>query len=239
MFSTTSFDRLMTMLGMFCRDELRREGIGAVLHETADNDREYLARHDVLPEWWSRLSGRGRFDELAVRVRDYPGPLPANVQENRAAFDELKTILKEVELDTERPEPKIWGRLEVLRKQIQDGAKVPMGEVVKAKAGRKKSTSEKPARIKIIAFLTKHHEYANGSLLNQTPIGANELHRDTPVSKGAASKFFKDEFGGHENYKKACMDSGTLIVALKALNNEYTPKLLFENAKPQVDAPDE
>ena len=59
------------------------------------------------------------------------------------------------------------------------------------------------------------------------------------MSKGAASKFFKDEFGGHENYKKACMDSGTLIVALKALNNEYTPKLLFENAKPQVDAPDE
>ena len=122
MYSTTSLDRLLTFLGIFCRDEFRREGIGAVLPEPADNDREYLARHNVLPEWWSRFSGRGRFDELAVRVRDYPGPLPANVQENRAAFDELKTILKEMELDTERPEPEIWQKIDSLRARLQDNA---------------------------------------------------------------------------------------------------------------------
>ena len=122
MYSTTSLDRLLTFLGIFCRDEFRREGIGAGLPEPADNDREYLARHNVLPEWWSRFSGRGRFDELAVRVRDYPGPLPANVQENRAAFDELKTILKEMELDTERPEPEIWQKIDSLRALLQDNA---------------------------------------------------------------------------------------------------------------------
>lgn len=110
------------MLGMFCRDELRREGLGAVLHETADNEREYLARHNVLPEWWNGLSGRGRFDELAVRVRDYPSPLPANVQENRAVFDELKRELKLIELDTERPEPEIWQKIDSLRARLQDNS---------------------------------------------------------------------------------------------------------------------
>ena len=122
MSSITSFDRLLTMLGMFCRDELRREGFGVVLHETADNEREYLARHNVLPEWWNGFSGRGRFDELAVRVRDYPSPLPANVQENRAVFDELKRELKLIELDTERPEPEIWQKIDSLRARLQDNS---------------------------------------------------------------------------------------------------------------------
>ena len=115
----------------------------------------------------------------------------------------------------------------------------PAGDVAKTQVRPKRSTSNGGARVKIIAFLTKHHEYANGSLLDQTPIGVNDLAGKAMLSKGSVSKFFKDKFGNHEIYKKACRDSGTLIVALKALNNEFTPKLLFKNARPQVDAPDE
>ena len=232
------------MLGMFCRDELRREGLGVVLHETADNDREYLARHNVLPEWWSGFSGRGRFDELAVRVRDYPGPLPANVQENRAAFDELKTILKELELDTERPEPKIWGRLEVLRKQIQDNlidcellptdglAKFEAATVEEPKpkkgVGKKRSTTGGDAKVKLIAALSLHHKYElNGicvSCLNHDPIGNNELAKLARVDKSTASLFFKKSFSGkgHLQYVQDCR-AGRLPFALKMLRGEAYP----------------
>ena len=203
---------------------------------------------------WIELNGRGS-DILRV-LRDpptgvWPKTLASLTAFRRAVKRFMATCYEEgnpepmakvLALCNRRAEKVIDGELLIdYVPEPKDGAKakVPMGEVVKAKAGRKKSTSEKPARIKIIAFLTKHHEYANGSLLNQTPIGVNDLARKVPVSSGSASKFFKDKFGNYEVYKKACRDSRTLIVSLKSLNNEYTPKLLFENAKPQVDAPDE
>ena len=254
MSSITSFDRLLTMLGMFCRDELRREGLGVVLHETADNDREYLARHNVSPEWWSGLSGRGRFDELAVRVRDYPGPLPANVQENRAVFDELKRELKLIELHSERPEPEIWQKIDLLRSRLQDNlidcellptdglAKFEAATVEEPKpkkgVGKKRSTTGGDAKVKLIAALSLHHKYElNGicfSCLNHDPIGNNELAKLARVDKSTASLFFKNSFGGkgYSRYRQYCrLDRMPFILA--RLRGELPPLAdleLFKNA---------
>lgn len=121
MFSTQSLDRLLTFLGIFCRDELRRDGIPCA-SPFGNHERDYLARHGVPLRLISQLSGRDRFDELANRIRDYPGSLPATVQENRKEFDEIRAVLHSIETDTNRPEPEVWQRLESLRAQIQDGA---------------------------------------------------------------------------------------------------------------------
>ncbi|MCY2944869.1 MAG: hypothetical protein NT142_10125 [Planctomycetota bacterium] len=122
MYLTTSLDRYLTFLGIFCRDELRREGIeGSIAWDVAD-EKEYLARHAVPSESTGTFTGRVRFDELATRIRDYPSPLPANVVEKRAVFDELKRELKLIELDSERPEPEIWQKIDSLRARLQDNA---------------------------------------------------------------------------------------------------------------------
>ena len=93
------------------------------------SEREYLARHGVPLRLIGQLSGRDRFDELANRIRDYPAPLPANVQENREAFDEIRTVLQSIETDAERPESGTWQRLESLRAQIQNGEPIRPREV--------------------------------------------------------------------------------------------------------------
>ena len=48
-------------------------------------------------------------------------------------------------------------------------------------------------RAKLIAALTKHHQYAEGGCLNLEPIGNNELAKGAVVSRSTASEFFKSE----------------------------------------------
>jgi len=91
----------------------------------------------------------------------------------------------------------------------------------------KRSTARGDARLKIIAALTKHHRYAQGSLLNQEPMGVVELERVAGVSRSTASGFFTAEFKGHAAYKRTCRDKGRLIAALKLLNGEFSPSLLY------------
>lgn len=96
----------------------------------------------------------------------------------------------------------------------------------------KKSTQKGEGRVKLIAALTKHHEYADGSCLNPEPIGNNELARQAGVDKKTASEFFKKEFKGHDKYNALCRnDTQGLITALKLLNDEFSPYLLY-GAKP-------
>jgi hypothetical protein len=91
----------------------------------------------------------------------------------------------------------------------------------------KRSTEKGDAREKLISALTLHHQYANNSCLNQEPIGGNQLAKLADVSKGAASGFFKREFGRHKDYCRICSDITRLIAALKLLNSEFTPKTLM------------
>ncbi len=87
----------------------------------------------------------------------------------------------------------------------------------------KRSTTSGEAHEKLIAALTKHHLYADGSCVNFEPIGNNELARRADVDRATASKFFKDEFKGHAKYKAHCRDTSTLIATLKLLNDEFAP----------------
>ena len=95
----------------------------------------------------------------------------------------------------------------------------------------KRSTVQGEGQAKLIAALTKHHKYADGSCLNQEPVGNNELARDAEVYKSTASAFFKKEFGGHMKYRTMCSDTTSLIYALKLLNQEFSPHCLY-GAKP-------
>ena len=76
----------------------------------------------------------------------------------------------------------------------------------------------------LIAALTKHHDYDSGSCMNWVPVGNNELSRLAGVSNKTASEFFKQQFGGHAQYKIQCGTPQRLIASLKTLNNEFSPK---------------
>ncbi len=50
----------------------------------------------------------------------------------------------------------------------------------------KRSTQKGNAQTKLIAALTKHHQYQDGSCLNTEPIGVNELAQQAGVSSSSA-----------------------------------------------------
>lgn len=70
-----------------------------------------------------------------------------------------------------------------------------------------------------------------GGCLNVEPIGNNELARMAKVSVSTASTFFKKEFGRYHKYRALCGDTAGLVTALKLLNQEFSPDILF-GAKP-------
>jgi len=88
---------------------------------------------------------------------------------------------------------------------------------------KKRSTTGGDARTKLIAALTTHHGYDNGSCDNVEPIGNNALARLAEVANSTASAFLKKQFGGRSEYSRACADSCVLRSALKLLNQEYAP----------------
>jgi len=93
--------------------------------------------------------------------------------------------------------------------------------------GTKRSTERGEGRLKLIAALTKHHQYADGSCLNLHHVGNNELAKAADVSVSTASAFFSNEFQGHTKYKALCRDAGRLAGALKLLNGEFSPHNLY------------
>jgi hypothetical protein len=101
----------------------------------------------------------------------------------------------------------------------------------------KRSTERGEGRAKLIAALTKHHQYANGGCLNLEPIGNNELAKAAGVSPSTASAFFNDKFQGHTKYKTLCRHVGKLVAALKLLNDEFAPYLLLGAAASELADP--
>jgi len=115
-----------------------------------------------------------------------------------------------------------------------EGAEAPPGQTKKTM----RSTARGDGRAKIVAMLTAHHEYADGSCLNTRPIGINELARMVEVSPSTAHAFFNKEFGGpegergHAKYLATCRDAGRLADALRALNDEFSPHHLYGRCPP-------
>lgn len=105
---------------------------------------------------------------------------------------------------------------------------------------QKRSTVRGEARAKIVAVLTDHHQYADGSCLNQEPIGNNELARKAVVAKSTAKSFFDNAFRGHSKYVAGCRNLPGLIASLKLLNDEFSPHLLFGSTPPgEGERPDD
>jgi hypothetical protein len=124
-------------------------------------------------------------------------------------------------------------RSEKLAPRNQGGAGQAEGTSSAAPA-RKRSTERGEGRAKLIAALTKHHQYADGGCLNLEPIGNNELAKAAGVWPSTASAFFNEKFQGHAKYKALCRDSGQLVIALKLLNNEFSPHDLY-GRRPAVE----
>lgn len=103
----------------------------------------------------------------------------------------------------------------------------------------KRSTERGEGRTKLIAALTRHHQYSDDSCLNLEPIGNNELAKAAGVSNSTASTFFNDKFQGHTKYKAICRDAGKLAAYLKLLNDEFAPYHLLGAASSELAAADE
>jgi hypothetical protein len=116
----------------------------------------------------------------------------------------------------------------LMRKVSREEAGQPRPQM--KEKSKKKSHTRGEGREKLIAALTKHHQYANGGCLNLTPIGNNELARMADVAVSTASAFFEKELGGYTKYRVLCRDAGSLAVALKLLNNEFSPRHLLGDA---------
>jgi hypothetical protein len=96
----------------------------------------------------------------------------------------------------------------------------------------KRSTEQTDAEAKLIAALTKHHQYADGGCLNLDAIGCRALAQQAKVGLASASRFFDKHFKGHKKYRNhVCADKAKLITALKMLNQEFSPCDLY-GAKP-------
>ena len=117
------------------------------------------------------------------------------------------------------------------------GAQAGNAEPVAVKPKRSSECGE--GRIKLIAALTKHHKYADGSCLHLVPIGNNALARMAGVSQSTASAFLADEFGGYRAYQSLCTDPKKLVCSLKLLNQEYSPYHLFGARPPGEDDRDD
>jgi len=117
-------------------------------------------------------------------------------------------------------------------KADEGGTKSSGAEPLKVTVKPKRSTVKGEGRAKLIAALTLHHKYADGSCLNLELIGNNELAKMAGVSISSASRFFMNEFKGHSKYRALYNDTHRLVVALKALNSEFWPYEFYEARTP-------
>jgi hypothetical protein len=103
---------------------------------------------------------------------------------------------------------------------------------------QKRSTIPEEALVKIISKLTEHHQYENGSCLNTTPIGNNELARKATVANSTACLFFQKHFKGYGQYRVVCRDPSKLAASIKLLRGEFSPHLLYGANPPGEGSPD-
>lgn len=72
--------------------------------------------------------------------------------------------------------------------------------------------------------------------LNSKYIGNNALASLVDVSPGAASGFFKKEFGDHMAYKRVTLAQPSLLVRrLKELDEGYSPDMTYGDTPPGED----
>jgi hypothetical protein len=125
--------------------------------------------------------------------------------------------------------------LNALRDSVTANQREEAARNAKPRKQPKRGTEPGEARAKLIAALTKHHQYADGGCLNLAPIGNNELARLATVAESTASVFFKEKFRGWAKYRLVCRDAGRLADSLKALNGEFAPHELYGRRPPDEE----
>jgi hypothetical protein len=113
----------------------------------------------------------------------------------------------------------------------QAAAKPDQANVRKSKRP-KKGTAKGDAYTKLVAALTRHHQYADGGCGNFEPISASQLAEDAEVAESSASRFLKKVFGGYAAYCAACRDGVTLARRLRQLNGDYSDDALYDGQCP-------
>jgi hypothetical protein len=192
----------------------------------------------------SYVDDKKRITDEAVRRLDLLKGLPP------AAVERVKSVLsREFAAGTiERIHELLVPAVEALREAREEARLAgrngespaagmpPEAEVKPTKP--KRSTERGEAREKLIAALTKHHQYADGGCLNLEHIGNNELARLAQIgSNSTASAFFRNEFGGHDRYRALCSDPSRLAAAMKALRGEFRPRdFLLARTPEEVEA---
>ena len=98
------------------------------------------------------------------------------------------------------------------------------------KKGERKNRNKEENDTLILGALLVHHGYNGASIKIHDPVGVRKLSSLTkpksgpPVSPGRISKWFEEMFkGGHSTYKRECAN-GMLLISLKQLCGDYTPR---------------
>jgi hypothetical protein len=191
----------------------------------------------------SARAGRWRLRPYDPKCKTFIDPDPVVEDQIRCKvplwsgdFDELKPELtaQGIRLD-DLPKLTVYDVGQYVIRAAQGGALQcgPVGTVAgtivgtppPGRAATIRAPHERDVKPKLIAALTQHHRYSDGSCLNSDPIASNDLARKAEVSKSTASLFFKREFRSHQDYRMLCR-KGNLVAALKMLNGEFSPRLL-------------
>jgi hypothetical protein len=169
-------------------------------------------------------------DQLGSTATPPPQPVTVDPTSNPGAEREIDVPLADATIAEAREKHAWLQKLSAVNTTIRSFATppaIPPTETSAPDSKTKRGTERGEGRTKLIAALTKHHQYAESSCLNPEPIGNNDLAKAAGVSPSTASAFFNDQFEGHAKYKALCRDSGELLAALKLLNNEFAPRHLY------------
>ena len=138
------------------------------------------------------------------------------------AFELAQELIEQIEAgeDTrslvKREIKSLYADIGLEYKRVQEGG----AEGTRTKA--KRSTAGGDAEAKLKAALTHHHDYSKRSVLNENPVGVNDLARLAEVSKSTASEFFGKYFKNHCTYKADCR-TGKLLLVLTVMNDDFQP----------------
>lgn len=186
----------------------------AAIREALDEARNELhARHLPSPENLEDRVHLARIVEMPDEAIHTGNLTAREIFEYALAWADRQTIKAKLAAD--------------IKNELDQGESLEAARKTKTPTKAKRSTVKGEGQVKLIAALTKHHQYSDGGCLNLDPIGNNQLARLARVSPSTAKTFFDKHFSGHLKYRTVCANAGFLVAALKILNQEYSPIRLF------------